>query len=149
MIHLIFYISFHMTYPHFTLPIKTRSYKKNASHCFASSVSTQSISVSVCIIPASRVFVQHSPSPASIAQHSVLCPAYSSESSIVFSVGSFCSLVLSLFQVLPPFHTHHQVSISSRYTWELETLLAHTPFLHSPLLHSQTTEGVPLHSGGF
>ena len=103
----IFYISFHMTYPHFTLPTKTRSYETNPSYRFASSLSVHSEYLSFSLRhPASRTFVQRFPSPASIAQCSVLCPesslAFSIEFSVVSSPPTLCTTLASSCLVSVP-----------------------------------------------
>ena len=134
------------------------------SYHFASSLSVHSEYLSFSLHrPASRTFVQHFPSPASIALHPVLHPASSLAFSIEFSVVS--SLLTSCIMHYACFflsHLHSKSSLLStliiKFPHCLSTLESLRLFWLAPLfystqllslLHSQTTEGVPLHFCGF
>ena len=88
------------------------------SHHFASSLSVHSGYLSFSLhCPASRTFVQHSPSPASIAQRSVLCPesslAFSIEFSVVSSLPTSCTTLASSCLISvpsPPSFPHSSAS---------------------------------------
>ena len=132
------------------------------SHHFASSLSVHSeyLSFNLCH-PASRTFVQHFPSPASIA----LCPVLHPVSSLVFSIEF--SIVLSLLTLCatlafsclisvpsPPSFPHltssfHIVSTFSK-VWDSSGSHHFSTVLDSrPYYIKRTTEGVPLHFRGF
>ena len=132
------------------------------SYHFASSLSVHSkyLSFRLCH-PASRTFVQCFPSPASIAQCSVLRPesslAFSIEFSVVSSLPTSCTTLASflsrlrskssLLSTLVIKFLHCLDILESLRLFWLAPLFYSTRL--SSLLHSRTTEGVPLHFRGF
>ena len=133
------------------------------SYHFASSLSVHSKYLSFSLHhPVLRAFVQHSPSPVSIAQCSVLHPMSSLAFSIKFSV--VLSLPISCMHYACCFlsHLHSKSSLLStliiKFPHCVDTLKSLRLFWLaqlfystrlSSLLHSQTTEGVPLHFCSF